>query len=81
VQSDAVRFCTNWSQPPTSCSTGVSGEKAARVVLPMWSDWILGLLINLLVLLLVWGTVIAGLILVVREKVEDDDARSRRSTR
>ena len=31
------------------------------------------ILINLLVLCLVWGTVLAGLILVVRDKVEDDD--------
>mgnify|MGYP001816106159 FL=1 len=30
-------------------------------------------LINLLVLCLVWGTVLAGMILIVRDKVEDDD--------
>ena len=42
-------------------------------MLPMSSDWIFGTLINLLVLVLVWGTVIAGLILIVREKVEDED--------
>jgi hypothetical protein len=40
---------------------------------PVASNWILGLLINLLVPALVWGTVIAGLILVVREKVEEED--------
>ena len=39
----------------------------------MWSEWILSILINLFVLTLVWGTVIAGLILIVREKTEDDD--------
>jgi hypothetical protein len=42
-------------------------------VLPMWNEWILSILINLVVLSLVWGTVIAGLILIVREKVEEDD--------
>ena len=30
-------------------------------------------LINLVVLCLVWGTVLAGLILVVQDKVDDDD--------
>ena len=30
-------------------------------------------MINLLVLFLIWGTVLAGLILIVRDKVEDDD--------
>jgi hypothetical protein len=39
----------------------------------MSDQWILSVLINLLVLCLVWGTVLAGLILIVREKVEDDD--------
>ena len=39
----------------------------------MSDQWILSILINLLVLSLVWGTVLAGLILVVRDKVEDDD--------
>ena len=34
---------------------------------------IVSLLINLLVLCLVWGTVLAGLVLVVRDKLEDDD--------
>lgn len=42
-------------------------------MLPISSDWILGILVNLVVLLLVWGTVIAGLILIVREKVEDEE--------
>ena len=39
----------------------------------MSNDWVLGILIYLLIPVLVWGTVIAGLILVVREKVEDED--------
>jgi hypothetical protein len=39
----------------------------------MWSEWILSILISLLVLSLVWGTVIAGLILIVRETIEEDD--------
>ncbi len=34
---------------------------------------IICILINLVVLCLVWGTVLAGLVLVVRDKVEDDD--------
>lgn len=39
----------------------------------MLNHSIYGILINLLVLCLVWGTVLAGLILVVRDQVEDDD--------
>lgn len=39
----------------------------------MENTWIIGGMINLLVLFLVWGTVLAGLILIVRDKVEDDD--------
>jgi hypothetical protein len=39
----------------------------------MGSEWIMSILINLLVLSLVWGTVIAGLILIVRDKIEEDD--------
>ena len=55
-------------------------------MLSISSDWILGVLINLLVLILVWGTVIAGLILIVREKIEDEEidlnlGRERRITR
>jgi hypothetical protein len=33
----------------------------------------MSIVINLLVLSLVWGTVIAGLILIVRDKIEDDE--------
>jgi hypothetical protein len=36
-------------------------------------DWILSVLINLIVPGAVWVTVIAGLILIVRDKVEEDD--------
>ena len=36
-------------------------------------EWLVALLINLLVPALVWITVIAGLILIVREKVEEED--------
>jgi hypothetical protein len=36
-------------------------------------EWILTMLINLLVPGVVWATVIAGLILVVRDRVEEDD--------
>jgi F420-0:gamma-glutamyl ligase-like protein len=39
----------------------------------MWNPSILGILISLIVLSLVWGTVIAGLILIVRETIEEDD--------
>ena len=39
----------------------------------MPTQWIYNILINLIVLSLVWGTVLAGLILVVRDKVENDD--------
>jgi hypothetical protein len=37
------------------------------------SDWIYSGLMDLLVLSLIWGTVLAGLILIVRERVENDD--------
>lgn len=36
-------------------------------------DWILSVLINLIVPGIVWVTVIAGLILIVRDKIEEDD--------
>jgi hypothetical protein len=36
-------------------------------------EWIYSFLINLVVLCLVWGTVLAGLILIVRDKIKDDD--------
>lgn len=39
----------------------------------MSSQCVACVLINLLVLCLVWGTVLAGMILIVRDKVEDDD--------
>jgi hypothetical protein len=56
-----------------SSQTSGSGGQVSTEVLPMWSEWILSILVNLLVLTLVWATVIAGLIIIVREKVEDDD--------
>jgi len=37
------------------------------------SDWIYSGLMDLIVLSLVWGTVLAGLILIVRERVDNDD--------
>jgi hypothetical protein len=37
------------------------------------SDWIYSGLMDLIVLCLVWGTVLAGLILIVRERVDNDD--------
>jgi hypothetical protein len=42
-------------------------------MLTMSNQCIACILTNLLVLCLVWGTVLAGLILVVRDRVEDDD--------
>lgn len=39
----------------------------------MSTHCIYSILINLLLLCLVWGTVLSGLILVVRDKVENDD--------
>jgi hypothetical protein len=36
-------------------------------------DWIVFVLVNLVVPAIVWVTVVAGLILVVRDKVEEDD--------
>jgi uncharacterized membrane protein len=40
---------------------------------PLTTDWILFVLVNLVVPAIVWVTVVAGLILVVRDKVEEDD--------
>jgi len=37
------------------------------------TDWIYSGLMDLIVLALVWGTVLAGLILIVRERVDNDD--------
>jgi hypothetical protein len=39
----------------------------------MFTQWILTVTINLIVPGLAWVTVIAGLILIVRDKVEEDD--------
>ena len=36
-------------------------------------EWLLGLLVHLAVPVLVWTTVIAGLVLVVRDKMEKED--------
>jgi hypothetical protein len=37
------------------------------------TDWIVFVLVNLVVPAIVWVTVVAGLILIVRDKVEEDD--------
>ena len=37
------------------------------------TDWLLFVLVNLVVPAIVWVTVVAGLILIVRDKVEEDD--------
>jgi hypothetical protein len=42
-------------------------------VLQAGQEWILGFLVYLVVSVLVWVTVIAGLVLVVRDKVEEED--------
>lgn len=39
----------------------------------MPSDWFYSGLMDLLVLFLVWGTVLSGLILIVRDRVDNDD--------
>jgi hypothetical protein len=57
---------------------GLQVKWDGREIVPVAGNWIVGLLINLLVPVLVWGTVIAGLILVVREKVEEDDLNEER---
>jgi hypothetical protein len=59
-------------RPAKAPSTWIWGRDPMDM-LPISSDWILGVLINLVVLILVWGTVIAGLILIVRDKVEDEE--------
>jgi hypothetical protein len=51
--------------------TGKGGEMMDLLV--SGGEWLMALLINLLVPALVWITVIAGLILIVREKVEEED--------
>lgn len=40
----------------------------------MGEGLVLSTIVNLLVLSLVWGTVIAGLIIIIRDKVEEDDS-------
>ena len=40
---------------------------------PLTTDWIVFVLVNLVVPAIVWVTVVAGLILIVRDKVEEDD--------
>ena len=57
-------------------SCGSSKWACSRVtkdIVTMSSQCVACVLINLLVLCLVWGTVLAGMILIVRDKVEDDD--------
>jgi hypothetical protein len=56
----------------SSWASGLGGQGSVDV-LHMWNPSILGILISLIVLSLVWGTVIAGLILIVRETIEEDD--------
>ena len=48
-------------------------SRVPKDMLTMPTQWIYNVLINLIVLSLVWGTVLSGLILVVRDKVDDDD--------
>ncbi|MGD9145396.1 MAG: hypothetical protein PVI80_07540 [Anaerolineae bacterium] len=40
---------------------------------PLTTDWLMFVLVNLVVPAIVWVTVVAGLILIVRDKVEEDD--------
>ena len=72
LQSEAVRTRTHANGE----SCGFRKWTRSRVekdVTTMSNQSIVCILINVLVLCLVWGTVLAGLILVVRDKVEDDD--------
>jgi hypothetical protein len=42
-------------------------------LLPLTTDWLMFVLVNLVLPAIVWVTVVAGLILIVRDKVEEDD--------
>jgi hypothetical protein len=58
-----------------SAAHGSSDREGGKTMdlLVSGGEWLMALLINLLVPALVWITVIAGLILIVREKVEEED--------
>lgn len=47
--------------------------RVAKDLVTMSGQGVACILINLLVLCLVWGTVLAGMVLIVRDKIEDDD--------
>lgn len=51
----------------------VTGRGLVMDVLQAGQEWFLGFLVNLAVPFLVWATVIAGLVLVVRDKMEKED--------
>ena len=51
----------------------VTGRELVMDVLQAGQAWVLGFLLNLVVPILVWATVIAGLVLVVRDKIEKED--------
>ena len=42
-------------------------------LLPLTTDWLMFVLVNLVLPAIVWVTVVAGLILIVRDKVEEED--------
>ena len=61
---------------PARFGAGVRERELVMDVLQAGQEWILGVLVHLVVSILVWGTVIAGLVLVVRDKVEEEDLAS-----
>jgi len=70
LQSEAVKFRTNVERASSSKSRPVAVSEDMQM---MPSDWFYSGLVDLLVLSLVWGTLLSGLILIVRERVDKDD--------
>ena len=72
VRSEAARFRVHSSSQEHE-SQNWTYSRILEGILMIPSDWIYSGLMDLIVLSLVWGTVLAGLILIVRERVDNDD--------
>jgi hypothetical protein len=72
VRPEATRFRVRSSSQEHE-SQNWTYSRVSEGILMIPSDWIYSGLMDLIVLSLVWGTVLAGLILIVRERVDNDD--------
>ena len=72
VRSEAARFRVRSSSQAHESQVWTY-SRVSEEILMIPSDWIYSGLMDLIVLSLVWGTVLAGLILIVRERVDNDD--------